>query len=73
MSTPARPKSVLVKAGAASVVPTLEHFVLRPGKFVAAVRDARNVPASSSARNTTAADVGVPSIVRLVETPPTCS
>lgn len=41
--------TVLVKAGAASVVPTLEHFVLRPGKFVAAVRDARNVPASSSA------------------------
>lgn len=38
----------LVKAKAASTVATLDHFVLRKGDFVAAVRDARNVPADTS-------------------------
>lgn len=38
----------LVKAKAGNTVATLEHFVLRSGEFVAAVRDARNVPATSS-------------------------
>lgn len=38
----------LAKAAAKGYDVTLEHFVLRPGKFVAAVRDARNVPAASS-------------------------
>jgi len=39
----------LVKAASASVDAPLPCFVLRPGTFVAAVRDARNVPSASSA------------------------
>lgn len=38
----------LVRAGETSVEVSLQHVVLRPGQFVAALRDARNVPSSSS-------------------------
>jgi hypothetical protein len=38
----------LVAASLTTDKPRLDHFVLRSGSFVAAVRDARNVPASSS-------------------------
>ncbi len=37
----------IVRGGEAGEV-SLQHFVLRPGKFAVAVRDARNVPSSSS-------------------------
>lgn len=38
----------IVRGGVSGGEVSLQHFVLRPGKFAAAVRDARNVPSSSS-------------------------
>ena len=49
-TTPNNLNPTALVAGTTKGAPiTLQHFVLRPGKFVAAVRDSRNVPNASGA------------------------